>query len=83
MEVKKRAISLYVTPELYAQIEAAAKSDDRSVSNYLERVVSNYMTHPRPAVLEVRSKREEGQMHIEDAIAAAVKRGPVRASKHK
>jgi predicted transcriptional regulator len=79
----KRAISIYVTPELYAQIEAAASEDDRSVSNYLERAVSNYMTHPSPAKLEVRSKRDDGQMHLEDAIAAAVKRGPVRPAKHK
>jgi hypothetical protein len=67
---------------LFAQIESSAKADGRSVSNFLEQVVSNYMTHPRPVKLEVRS-RPEGQMHIEDAIAAAVKRGPVRASKHK
>jgi predicted transcriptional regulator len=79
----RKAISIYVTPELQAQIEAAAKSDNRTVSNYLEQVVSNYMTHPSPAKLEVRSKRNDGQMHLEDAIAAAVKRGPVRPSKHK
>jgi vacuolar-type H+-ATPase subunit F/Vma7 len=83
METAKRGISIYVTPELYAQIEAAAREEDRSLSKYLERVVSNYMTHPRPAVLEVRSKRDDGQMHLEDAIAAAVKRGPVRSAKHK
>lgn len=83
MATAKRGISIYVTPELYAQIEAAAADDGRTLSNYLERAVSNYMTHPSPAKLEVRSKRNEGQMHIEDAIAAAVKRGPVRSAKHK
>jgi predicted transcriptional regulator len=81
MESAKRAISIYVKPQLYAQIEAAAKAEDRSLSNYLERAVSNYMTHPRPAQLE---KRDDGQMHLEDAIAAAVKRGPVfKSAKHK
>jgi len=76
----KKAISIYVAPKLFAQIEAAAKDDGRSVSGWLEHTLTNYMTHPQPAKLEV---RRDGQMHIEDAIAAAVKRGPVRVSKHK
>lgn len=79
----KRGISIYVTPELYAQIQAAADDDGRSVSQWVERCVSNYMTHPQPAKLEVRAKRDDGQMDLEEAIAAAVKRGPVRAAKHK
>ncbi len=83
MDRAKRGISIYVTPDLYARIEAAAKDEDRSLSNYLERVVSNYMTHPQPAKLEVRSARDLGQVDLEDAIVAAVKRGPVRPAKHK
>lgn len=80
MSTAKRAISIYVAPQLFAQIESSAKADGRSVSNFLERMVASYMTEPRAAKLEVRG---DGQMHIEDAIAAAVKRGPVRVPKHK
>jgi hypothetical protein len=83
MDTAKRGISIYVTPELYARIEAAAKEEDRSLSKYLERVVSNYMTHPRPVTLEARSRRDDGQVHLEDAIADAVKRGPVFPSKRR
>lgn len=81
MEPAKRGISIYVTPDLYARIEAAAREEDRSLSKYLERVVSNYMTHPQPAKLEVRSARDLGQVDLEDAIVEAVKRGPVFAKK--
>ena len=78
----KRGISIYVAPKLYAQIEAAAKEEGRSLSNYLERVASNYMTHPHPLPPVVEA-RHDGQVDLEDAIVAAVKRGPVFARRKK
>jgi hypothetical protein len=38
MEVK-RALSIYLRPDLIERVEAAAKADGRSVSNFVERVL--------------------------------------------
>jgi hypothetical protein len=35
----KRALSIYLRPELIERVEAAAKADGRSVSNFVERVL--------------------------------------------
>lgn len=35
----KRALSIYLQPELIERIEAAAEADGRSVSNYVERAL--------------------------------------------
>jgi hypothetical protein len=37
--VAKRALSIYLQPELIERIEAAAEADSRSVSNYVERAL--------------------------------------------
>lgn len=37
--VVKRALSIYLQPDLIERIEAAAEADDRSVSNYVERAL--------------------------------------------
>ena len=35
----RRAVSVYLRPDLIGRVEAAAKADGRSVSNYVERVL--------------------------------------------
>ncbi len=35
----KRALSIYLRPDLIERVEAAAKADGRSVSNFVERVL--------------------------------------------
>ena len=35
----RRAVSVYLRPDLIERVESAAKADGRSVSNYVERVL--------------------------------------------
>jgi hypothetical protein len=35
----RKAVSIYLRPDLIDRVEAAAKADGRSVSNYIERVL--------------------------------------------
>jgi hypothetical protein len=37
----RRALSIYLRPHLFERIEAAAKADGRSVSNYVERALDS------------------------------------------
>jgi Ribbon-helix-helix protein, copG family len=39
--VVKRALSIYLQPDLIERIEAAAEADDRSISNYIERALDS------------------------------------------
>jgi hypothetical protein len=41
----KKAITVYVAPHLYARIEAAAKADSRSISNFVERALDVVTPH--------------------------------------
>jgi predicted HicB family RNase H-like nuclease len=41
----KKAITVYVAARLYARIEAAAKADSRSISNYVERALDAVTPH--------------------------------------
>jgi hypothetical protein len=41
----KKAITVYVAAHLYARIEAAAKADSRSISNYVERALDTVTPH--------------------------------------
>jgi hypothetical protein len=52
------------------------------LSKYLERIVVDHM---RQAFADgvAQARHNDGQVHLEDAIAAAVKRGPVKLAKHK
>jgi len=85
MATEKKALSIYVTQDLFARIQLTAEEEGRSVSNYIERVIGMYVPggEPRPGKVEVRGARDGGQVDLEDAIVDAVKRGPVRAAKHK
>jgi hypothetical protein len=83
MATDKRAVSVYLAPKLYDQVERCAREDGRSISGWIERVMGNYL-----GVAELRpvgqvQRRADGQVHIEDAIASAVRRGPVKAPARK
>ena len=45
MATDKKAITVYVAAHLYARIEAAAKADSRSISNYVERALDAVTPH--------------------------------------
>jgi uncharacterized protein (DUF1778 family) len=41
----KKAITVYLAAHLYARIEAAAKADSRSISNFVERALDAVTPH--------------------------------------
>lgn len=45
MATDKKAITVYVAAHLYARIEAAAKADSRSISNFVERALDAVTPH--------------------------------------
>jgi hypothetical protein len=60
MDADKRAISIYVDKRLYARIEAVAKEENRSMSNYLGGLLER--AHPptsrdRPTASQARKVR--------------------------
>jgi hypothetical protein len=78
MTTSKRAVTVYVPADLYGAIEAAAVSDGRSVSNFIERAMGSYL-HVNSSSERPAPPMESRQVHLEDAIAAAVQRPPVRS----
>ena len=80
MTTSKRAVTVYVPADLYGAIEAAAVSDGRSVSNFIERAMGSYM-HFNPPPVRPGPPEDARQVHLEDAIVAAVQRPPVRSVK--
>lgn len=81
----KKPLSIYVRPDLLELIESSALADGRSVSNFVERLLDAHVPTTvkyTPAHAE-RDRQAAKQIDITDAIAAAVKRGPVKVSKHK
>jgi hypothetical protein len=70
-------VTAYLDDWTLAQIKSYAKSQDRSVSWVLGFAAKQFFVgrQGKPGV--------SGQVDIEDAIVAAVKRGPVKPSKHK
>jgi len=95
----KTNVTIYLSAELLERCRAAAAADDRTLSNYLSGLLErahpaqSSANPPRPRRAEPTTARrgsvpsvgyvQPGQIHLEDAIAAAVKRGPVKAAKHK
>jgi hypothetical protein len=71
MPSSKPLIALRLPQPMYDQVRALAEKDGRTVTNFIEQQLKR--TLPAPS----------RQMDITDAIAAAVKRGPVKTSKHK
>jgi predicted transcriptional regulator len=71
-------VSAYLDEWTLKQIQAYAKSQDRSVSWVVGFAVKQFF------VAHQDKRSAVGQVHLEDAIAAAVKRGPVpKVAKHK
>jgi hypothetical protein len=74
-EKAKGNVTIYLPADVLERCRAAAVEDNRSLSNYLAGLLER--AHP-PEIAR------SGQVHIEDAIAAAVKGGGGgRAAKHK
>jgi len=85
MEDKTVQVTAYLLETLHGKLAAVAKAEQRSVSNMLSIAVSELIAKPEN-VKKWSTNRggvNSGQVDLEDAIAAAVKRGPVKASKHK
>jgi hypothetical protein len=88
-----KALTVYVDKNVYAAVVRRAAAEERSVAKYLARLIA-----ASPFVIEEMSSAESErslgfkpsnqarasrQVDLEDAIIAAVKRGPLKASKHK
>ncbi len=69
----KSNVTIYLPDDVLERCRAAATEDGRSLSNYL----SGLLERAHPPTTATR------QLHIEDAIARSVKRGPSKTSKHK
>lgn len=69
---KSSNVTIYLPEEVLERCRKAAVEDSRSLSNYLAGLLER--AHP-PTVAR--------QVDIEDAIGAAVKRGPVLARRKK
>jgi hypothetical protein len=66
-----KGVSVYLEPGLYEAVAAAAAADARTVSQFIaRRLAADFVVRPRTAVAS-------RQVDLEDAIVAAVKRGPV------
>lgn len=85
MEDKTIQVTAYLLETLHAKLAAVAKSEQRSVSNMIVIAVSEFIGRPENVAKWSTNPRDVAsrQMDITDAIAAAVKRGPVKSSKHK
>jgi hypothetical protein len=78
MEDKTVQVTAYLLETLHGKLSAVAKAEQRSVSNMIVIAVSEFIAKPE----NVRkwstnpTHHTERQVHIEDAIAAAVKPTP-------
>ncbi len=45
MPTDKKAITVYLSEHLYKRVEAAAKADNRSISNYVEHALDAVTPH--------------------------------------
>jgi hypothetical protein len=68
----KGNVTIYLPLDVLARCRSVAEEENRSLSNYLSGLLER--AHP-PTVPR--------QVHIEEAIAVAVKRGPVKSVRHK
>ena len=95
-----KALTVYVDKSVYELVRTAAGAEDRSVTNFLARLVAGHFSALPVRVVESAghadrrwraggrignsvSEQTRGQVDLESAIAAAVKRGPVKLARHK
>jgi predicted transcriptional regulator len=88
MEKNPGQISAYLDAWSLAKVKEMAEKEDRSVSWVVGFAVKQFFSGPEAVHVARESQaiadaRHGRQVHLEDAIAAAVKRGPVKAAKHK
>jgi predicted transcriptional regulator len=82
MEDKTVQVTTYVLDSLYARLKALADADKRSISFMVALAVSDLVAKAESVGFEA-SKKAGSQVDLIEAIATAVKRGPVKAAKHK
>jgi len=83
MPSTKPLIALRLEPQLYESVCAAARADGRSPSNFIAHQLRRTFG-PGVPLNELLRPKQMRQMDIAEAIAGAVKRGPVkRAAKPK
>lgn len=91
MDDKTIQVTAYLLESLHAKLAAMAKAEHRSLSNMVVIAIDEFVRRAQPGGLpasEFQSNIRTAipasrQMDITDAIAAAVKRGPVKSAKHK
>jgi predicted transcriptional regulator len=77
-------VSVYIPADLFQKLKTVADADDRAVNYMVLQAVSDLIAKPVNVVKWSRNRGPGvGQVHIEDAISAAVKRGPLKVAKHK
>jgi hypothetical protein len=89
MPSKKPLIALRISDDLYDKIRSSAEAEGRTMTNFLDFYLRrallpvNTVSNNTSAMTLGDLRRAGRQVDIEDAIVAAVKRGPVKAAKHK
>jgi hypothetical protein len=84
MADKTVQVSAYLLADLFQKLKAVALADDRAINWLVVQAVREFIAKPDNVVKWSRNRGPGvGQVHIEDAIAAAVKRGPLKVAKHK
>ena len=91
--MKSTMLSTYVDETLLGKLERVAKADDRTMSWLIAQACREFVAKPENVQkwdsknnilpITASSKPDARQVDLEDAIAAAVKKGPVKAAKHK
>jgi hypothetical protein len=87
MVEKAVPVSAYLEPQLFEVFKGIADKEDRSVSWLVGFAIKQFVNgrsfnarlKGEPSLLP----KSPGQVDLEDAIVAAVKRGPVKTAKHK
>jgi hypothetical protein len=90
MGEKTVSVSAYPTESLYSKMQKVADGQHRSVSNLFIVALTEFLGKPENVAFwsenfgdrpgQVKRPR---QVDITEAIAAAVKRGPVKSARHK
>jgi hypothetical protein len=83
MTTERKAVTVYLEPSLYEELKRCAVSEARSVSQLASFIIGENIGQFMGAPARKRLRDDGRQLDITDAIAAAVKRGPFKASKHK
>lgn len=78
-----KMISTYIDDSVAAKLEEIAKAEERSVSWLVGFAVKQMIAARQPNGGFPKVASDSRQVDLEDAIAAAVKKGPVKSAKHK